>query len=160
MKKRTILCGKAGSGKDYFRKKLESRGFSYGISYTTRTPRAGEVDGKDYWFLSREDFISRIDKDFFYEYVEFNGWYYGTSNEQFFVEDDVFIMTPHGISLIKPEDRKTSLVIFLDIPMDIRRDRLHLRNDNNDSIERRIQADELDFQDFTDFDIRITNHNF
>lgn len=160
MKTRIILCGKAGSGKDFFRKKLESKGFRYGISYTTRPQREGEVDGKDYWFLSREDFLNRIEAGFFYEYVEFNGWFYGTSNVQFFVNDDVFIMTPHGISLIEPVDRKNSLIIFLDIPIEVRRERLKLRNDSSDLIERRIQADESDFSEFIDFDIRITNHNF
>lgn len=154
------MCGKAASGKDHMRKQLERRGYRYGISYTTRPPREGEVNGRDYWFLSREDFTKKIEEGFFYEYVEFNGWFYGTSNEQFYFTDDVFIMTPHGISLIKPEDRKTSFILFLDIPIEIRRERLSHRNDNNDSIERRIQADERDFANFEDFDIRITNHNF
>jgi len=48
--KRTVLVGKAASGKDHFRKVLENKGFKYAVSYTTRPPRTGEVEGKDYFF--------------------------------------------------------------------------------------------------------------
>ena len=48
--KRIILVGKAASGKDHLRKKFESRGFKYAVTYTTRPPREGEIDGKDYLF--------------------------------------------------------------------------------------------------------------
>ena len=50
--------------------------------------------------------------------------------------------------------------MYIDIPIEIRRERLGGRNDNNDTIERRIQADERDFASFTDFDIKLTDHNF
>jgi guanylate kinase len=159
-KSRIILCGKAASGKDHMRKVLESRGFRYGVSYTTRPPREGEVHGKDYFFLSKEEFEGLIDEGFFYEWVPFNGWYYGTSNEQWYVTDDVFIMTPKGIGHIKTEDRSTSFIIFLDMPIEVRRERLGNRNMPGDSMERRIEADEADFVGFEDFDIKITDPNF
>ena len=63
-KSRIILCGKAASGKDHMRKVLESRGIRYGVSYTTRPPREGEVHGKDYFFLSKEEFEGLIDEGF------------------------------------------------------------------------------------------------
>ena len=69
-------------------------------------------------------------------------------------------MTPKGISLIKPEDRKNSFIIYTDINMSIRRTRLVNRNMPGDTMERRIMADELDFADFTDYDLRITNEDF
>lgn len=100
-----------------------------------------------------------IENDEFYEYVEFNGWVYGTTNQQW-VEDDVFIMTPAGISKIKPEDRETCFIMFLDMSEDVRRERLSIRAMPGDTIDRRLEADEKDFKDFTDFDIRITNSNF
>jgi guanylate kinase len=159
-KSRIILCGKAASGKDHLRKILEGRGFNYGVSYTTRPPRKGEVDGKDYYFLEENEFKTLIEQGFFYEHVTFNGWYYGTSKEQWFNTDDVFIMTPSGIGKLHAADRKQSFIIFIDIPTDIRRERLSERNDNSDSIERRLAADDADFSTFTDFDIRITDHNF
>lgn len=159
-KSRIILVGKAASGKDHLRKILEGRGFKYGVSYTTRPPRPGEIDGKDYYFLEESEFQSLVEQGFFYEYISFNGWLYGTSKDQWNQTDDIFIMTPSGIGKIHAADRKHSFVIYIDIPQEIRRNRLMSRNDNNDSIERRLEADERDFLNFTDFDIKITDHNF
>lgn len=156
--KRIILVGRAASGKDHMRKLLESRGFKYAVSYTTRPPRSTEEDGKDYFFLSEEEFKAMIEKDEFYEHVSFNSWYYGTTKEQFY-NDDVFIMTPHGLSCVHPSDRKDSFVIFLDMDYDIRRERLSQRSDA-DTVERRLEADERDFSNFTDYDVRITNEDF
>lgn len=157
---RVVLCGKAASGKDHMRKVLESRGFTYGVSYTTRPPRPGEIDGKDYYFISLDEFEALLEYDYWYEWVEFNGWYYGTSRDQFYEDCDLFIMTPTGVSKIHPEDRKDTTVIYIDIDQDTRRQRLTGREMPGDSMERRIQADEDDFKQFTDFDIRITNPDF
>lgn len=156
--RRIVLVGRAASGKDYARKLFTDRNYNHAISYTTRPPRTGEVDGVDYFFLTEEKFKEMISNDEFYEYVAFNNWYYGTSNKQFY-SDDIFIMTPHGISAIKPEDREKSFIIYFDIPYEIRKERLMLRSDA-DSVERRLQADDSDFKDFTDFDLRITTPEF
>ena len=157
--KRIILVGKAASGKDHLRKRFESRGFKYAVSYTTRPPREGEIDGKDYIFLTDEEAKVLIESGFFYEYVIFNGWVYGTSVTQFYT-DDLFIMTPAGISHIKPEDRLTSFIIYTDIDIETREIRLKMRYMPGDSLERRIDADELDFTGFNDYDLRITNEDF
>jgi len=69
-------------------------------------------------------------------------------------------MTPGGISQITEEDRKKSFIIYLDTPMDIRRTRLTNRHMPGDNLQRRIEADEIDFADFTDYDLRITNADF
>ena len=160
MIKRIVLAGHAASGKDHARKVLESIGLEYGISYTTRPPRDGEVNGKDYHFLTKNQFERMIHKDKWYEYVTFNNWYYGTSNEQFHGGCQVFIMTPHGISLIKPEDRSETLIIFFNIPESIRRERLIGRNDNSDSIDRRMEADTKDFSKFIDWDIQVNDPKY
>jgi guanylate kinase len=157
--KRTIIVGKAASGKDHLRKRYESRGFKYAVTYTTRPPREGEVNGKDYVFISEDESKVLIESGFFYEYVIFNGWVYGTSVSQFY-SDDLFIMTPEGISRIKPEDRKNSFIIYVDIEMSMRMTRLTNRNMPGDNMDRRIKADELDFAEFTDYDLRITNPDF
>jgi guanylate kinase len=157
--KRIILVGKAASGKDNLRKRFESRGFKYAVSYTTRPPREGEVDGKDYIFISDDEAKVLIESGFFYEYVIFNGWVYGTSVTQFHT-DDLFIMTPAGISHIKPEDRVSSFIIYIDIYMFIRKKRLADRMMPGDTLTRRIEADELDFMEFNDYDLRITNEDF
>lgn len=157
--KRIILAGPGASGKDYMRKLLESRGFHYAVSYTTRPPRPGEVNGQDYFFITAEDCERMKRHDEFYEAIEFNGWTYGTSREQF-DEDDVFIMTPSGIAHISPEERKNCFIMYFDIPEDIRRERLAKREMPGDTLERRLVADRELFADFTDYDMKITDPNF
>jgi len=159
MSKRIILVGKAASGKDFLRKKFEDRGFKYAISYTTRPPREGEIDGKDYFFMTRANAQDMIDTGQFYEWVAFNNWIYGTTVDQF-EEDDLFIMTPSGLAHLSDDARKESLVIFFDIDEEIRRKRMLSRNMPGDSVDRRLEADRKDFENFTNYDIKITNHDF
>src|SRR5690606_39120675 len=54
----------------------------YSVSVTTRPPRAGEVDGKDYYFVNRPQFEEMIKQDRFLEYAEFVGSYYGTPKDK------------------------------------------------------------------------------
>lgn len=155
MKSRIIIVGKMAGGKDTLKNLLASRGFKPTVSFTTRPPREGEVDGESYYFITREDFERSIARGSMYEYVEFNGWYYGTTKKQM-ESDDVFIMTPHGVSKLKPEDRKNSWIIYLDVDEETQRRRALERGDMpGDNIERRIKADYEDFKDFTDYDSRI-----
>ena len=73
-KSRIILVGRGASGKDHMRKTLEKRGYRYAVSYTTRPPRAGEINGKDYFFIQPPDAQDMIDRGEFYEWVAFNNW--------------------------------------------------------------------------------------
>jgi len=158
-RKRVILVGKGGSGKDHARKVLEDIGFRYCVSHTTRPPRIGEIEGKDYYYISRDSASHHyIAKDLFYEYVIFNGWVYGTSREEFEIAD-LFIMTPSGISKIKPEDRDESFIIYFDIQEDVRKERLSERRDADD-VTRRLAADDSDFSEFKDFDFRVIDPLF
>ena len=157
---KVILVGKAAAGKDHMRKILSGRGFQYGISYTTRPPREGEIDGKDYFFLTYENFKRKINQGYWYEWIEFNGWYYGTSQRQFTTSCNLFIMTPKGIGHIDPVDRKECTIIYLNVDEKIRRKRLEAREMPGDSIDRRMDADNKDFENFTDFDLEINNSNF
>jgi guanylate kinase len=159
MHKRIILVARAASGKDFLREKFIERGFKQSISMTTRPPRPGEVHGKDYYFINNELAQRMIDHGDFYEYVYFNNWLYGTTKDQFNT-DDIFIMTPAGLSHVKPEDRKQSLVIYLDIPWEVRKERLEKRAMPGDTVQRRLEADDLDFKNFTDYDVRICNSDF
>jgi len=158
-KKRIVLIGKAASGKDHARKILEERGYPYQISYTTRPMRAGEVHGKDYYFIPEYKFQDLVKMNFFYEHVSFNGWQYGTSNAQMKTKGCIFIMTPSGLAHMSEEDRKESLVVCFDITEDVRRERLALRSDA-DTVDRRLEADRKDFEDFENYDIIINDPNF
>lgn len=76
-----VLSGPSGVGKGTVRKALFERddhNLVYSISMTTRKPRVGEVDGKDYFFVSKDEFEKRISENRFLEYAEFVGNYYGT----------------------------------------------------------------------------------
>ena len=76
-----IMSGPSGVGKGTIRKALfeiPDNNFCYSVSMTTRKPREGEVDGQDYFFVSREEFEKRIRENGFLEYAEFVGEYYGT----------------------------------------------------------------------------------
>jgi len=157
--KRLIFVGKAASGKDHARKVVEAAGAKYAVSYTTRPPREGEVNAKDYFFLDPAEFEHMINKDQMYEYVEFNGWYYGTTNKQM-DECNAFIMTPLGLSHLTPEDRKESFVVYFNIDELIRRERMEMRQGNADSVERRIIADEEDFSLYTNYDLVISDPNY
>lgn len=75
-----VLSGPSGAGKDtILGKLLEKRDdVNLSISYTTRTPRLGEVDGKDYHFVDKEVFQKAIDDGEMLEYACYCGNYYGT----------------------------------------------------------------------------------
>ena len=154
-----ILVGKAASGKDFLKSKMERKGFRTGVSHTTRPARPGEVDGADYHFIDDVKFIEMIGQEEFIEYMEFNGWFYGQTEEDFNASD-IMIMSKDGLDMLPKVYRDQCIVIYLDVPMDERLKRLSNRNDKNDSIERRITTDEKQFHGFTDYEIRITNPDF
>ena len=152
-----IICGPSSSGKDHFRKTLQTSGFKYAVPYTSRPKRDGEVEGIDYHFVEEAEFKNAVYENHIYVYSCFNGWYYGISNVQWKL-CNVFVLSPDSISKIPITDRKECSIIYLDISEETRRERLLKRGDMpGDSIERRFEADRKDFKDFKDFDFRITN---
>ena len=154
-----VLVGKAASGKDYLKNRLKNKGFKIGVSHTTRKPREGEQDGVDYHFIDENLFKQMIEEDQFVEYMHFNGWYYGQTKDDF-AEADVMIMSKDGLDILPEEYRNQCVVLYLDIDRKTRIERLNWRNDVNDTIARRLNADEEQFKGFKDFEIHITNPNF
>ena len=159
MANKIVLVGKAASGKDYLRTRLMDNGLRYGISYTTRDPRPGEVEGKDYYYITVPEFMKLIDAGEIIEYQIFNNWYYGISRDEF-EASDVMIMNAEAIEMLPEDIRKQCTVIYLDIPIEVRRERLMSRSDQQDPMENRIRLDEEQYANFTDYDIRITNPDF
>lgn len=156
--KRIILAGKGASGKDYLRSIIQSKGFKYSVSHTTRPPREGEVNGEDYYFVDLEEAKRMILSGSFIEHTLFNGWIYGTSRDEFF-RSELFILTPSGISQLSEKDRNESFIIYIDVDEETRRKRMSERRDA-DSTERRLEADEKDFRHFFDFDCIIRSSCF
>lgn len=78
-----VLSGPAGSGKGTVKDILLQREqFVYSVSKTTRLPRPGEVEGKQYSFVTKEAFRALIDEDGMLEYTEYCGNYYGTPKKE------------------------------------------------------------------------------
>lgn len=75
-----VLSGPSGTGKGTICKELlrSYPNLHYSISATTRPPRPGEINGQNYWFVSREQFQAMINNDELLEYAEVYGNYYGT----------------------------------------------------------------------------------
>ena len=75
-----IISGPSGVGKGTLVKLLieEDKTLALSVSCTTRSPRTGETDGKDYFFISKEEFLSRMEQDGFLESDEHFGNFYGT----------------------------------------------------------------------------------
>ena len=73
-------------------------------------------------------------------------WHYGLSKSEF-NKAQAFIMTPGEIKQIDEVTRKGCFVVYLDIDRSVRESRISGRNDNNDSVKRRLDADEIDFKE-------------
>lgn len=163
-----IILGKSGSGKDFLMRKLVEKGLKPGLKMTTRPMRKFEKQGITYSFVNDNQFTELINENKFLAYQTFNvtpegrepeNWYYGLTLQEF-NESQLFIMTPGEFSNIDEETRKNCFVVYLDIDRDVRESRLFKREDKNDSIIRRLDADEIDFKDFRDYDLRITDPDF
>ncbi|MDQ8043817.1 MAG: guanylate kinase [Solirubrobacteraceae bacterium] len=78
-----VITGPSGVGKGTLIRALRDRipELELSVSATTRNPRPGEENGRDYWFLSREDFERRIADGGFVEHAEYSGNRYGTLRE-------------------------------------------------------------------------------
>ena len=95
MNKIFVISGPSGSGKSTLIKKLtdEFECINFSVSHTTRKIREGEVDSKDYHFISREKFVNMIKNNLFAEWAEVHGELYGTSiNEIIEKSADEFIL--------------------------------------------------------------------
>ncbi len=84
-----VISGPSGVGKGTVVKELlkDSDEFALSISATTRQPREGEEDGVNYFFMTKEQFTTKIENDLMLEYAEYCGNYYGTPRE--YVENTV-----------------------------------------------------------------------
>ena len=79
-----VVSGPSGAGKDTIISKVAEQNNKVwiSISATSRSPRKGEEEGINYFFLSKEEFEDKIKKDYFLEYAEYAGNYYGTPKEK------------------------------------------------------------------------------
>jgi len=146
---RIILAGPAASGKDFIRNKFAEKGFSIDCSYTTRPIRNGEVNHKDYNFITKELFMTMIYENKFFEHVEHGEYFYGTGLHEW-KTSDVFIMETEGIKQLSAIDRKESVIIYVTAPRILRIQRMRdERGWDNKTIVTRLK---LDIEKFRGFD--------
>lgn len=162
-----VFSAPSGSGKTTILKHLLERipELEFSISATTRAPRGQEVDGKDYYFLSVEDFKSNVQKDNFVEWEEvYASCYYGTlKSEPERIWDKghtvVFDVDVKGGVSLKRIYGDNALLIFVMPPsVKVLRERLIGRStDAPEVIEQRVAKAELELTFAKDFDKILIN---
>jgi guanylate kinase len=153
---KVIILGPSGSGKTFLKDYLRNQGYHVNVSCTSRPRREGEIAGRDYFFVDKKFF----EQNEWIEMQSYNYWYYGTL-KKFWNDAQVFIMNRKAIEQLR-EARllDEAFIIYLDIEKEIRVRRLIKRNDSNDSVERRIKADEEEYEDFNLCNLKVCDENF
>ncbi len=143
-----IFCGPSGSGKTTLARMMLALfpRLSFSVSATTRKIRDGEKEGVDYFFMSREEFLRRVNNGEFLEYEENHGEFYGTllsevaqlGHEGKIVVFDVDV---RGALNLKKKFGKNAVSIFAHAPLPVLRKRLGLRaTETEDEIRKRLET--------------------
>lgn len=161
-----IVSGPSGSGKSTVTKIVKDKlNIPLSISATTRNPRDGEIDGKDYFFLSKEEFKNKIANDEFYEYAEVHGNYYGTLKKT--VEENldkglnvILEIDVQGALIAKEKKKDAVLVFFRTKDMAILEKRLRDRKtDSEEVIQTRLKNAETELKYEDEYNYTIINEN-
>ncbi|MFQ5442169.1 MAG: guanylate kinase [Thermodesulfobacteriota bacterium] len=160
-----IISGPSGAGKTtLYRKAIESfSDLRHSVSYTTRGPRAGDVNGVDYWFVDDAVFDAMIDNNAFLEYAHIHGKRYGTSKK------DLEAILAKGLNVILEIDVQGAVhmrerlaggvyIFILPPSIDVCRQRLSARGkDSPEDIEKRLQAALDEIRSASQYDYLIIN---
>ncbi|MBQ3634792.1 MAG: guanylate kinase [Bacteroidales bacterium] len=162
-----IFSAPSGSGKSTIINHLLELGLplEFSISATSRKPRGEEQDGKEYYFLTTEEFRKRIDEDKFVEYEEvYSGCYYGTlwseveriKNKGNVIVFDVDVVGGLNLKKIFKDD---ALTIFIQPPSieELRRRLIGRGTDSMEKIEQRVAKAAIELEKSKDFDRIVVN---
>ncbi len=164
-KKLVILTGPSGVGKGTVIKEILNKDTNIwlSISATTRSPRKGEKNGENYYFIKEENFKEMIDKRLFLEWAKFAGNYYGTPlssvNEK--IQEGYIVLLEievEGAKQIK-EKFPDSLSIFILPPSKAELER-RIRNrgtEKEEAINRRLTRSTYEIASSDQFDFKVTN---
>lgn len=140
-----ILSAPAGTGKTTLVQRLvnEFPVVVASVSYTTRAPRSGEMNGLHYHFVDKAEFLNRIAKDEFIEYVQLYGDYYGTSRvwleEQLDQGKHVFLVIDTQGALLLKEKIKATYIFVSPPSLEVLKERLMVRKtESQDVIQKRL----------------------
>jgi guanylate kinase len=161
-----ILCSPSGAGKTTLTKYLLEQlpDFTFSISHTTRKPRAGEVDGREYHFVDRKRFCELIEQGAFAEWAEVHSHLYGTSVAE--IERArgegkrgiVFDVDYQGARQIKAKLPHATGIFVLPPSMQELRRRLEARGtEDRASIERRYERARIEIEHYGFFDYLVVN---
>ena len=147
-----VLIGKQGSGKTTLINEFEKdQKYKRVVGCTTRPRRGNEVEGQDYYFYTKEEFIRNTTENNFLEYQEHRGWFYGTLKESIVKEDEkenVLILTYKGYKKLK-EEYPNVKAIYIKVDFYSRFKKvLETRSDKLEAIRREIK-DMIDFSFIT-----------
>ncbi|XP_055077126.1 guanylate kinase 1b isoform X2 [Periophthalmus magnuspinnatus] len=150
-----VLSGPSGAGKSTLMKRLmkDHEGlFGFSVSHTTRNPRPGEEDGKDYHFSTKEAMKQGIDNGDFIENAEFSGNMYGTSKaavEDVLAKNVICILDVdiQGVRRIKETDLNPIYISVQPPSMEILENRLRDRQtETEESLQKRLEAARIDME--------------
>lgn len=161
-----VISGPSGVGKGTIRKALfqiPDNNFCYSVSMTTRKPRAGEVDGVDYFFVTREQFEQAIREGKLLEYAEFVGELYGTPLfyiEQKMSEGKEVIIEIEVQGALQVREKMPDAVFVFIVPPSKKalEDRLKNRGTETDStIQQRLMKAEREYNLAYKYDYIVVN---
>jgi guanylate kinase len=163
-----IVCAPSGAGKTSLVAELlrRDRNVRLSVSHTTRAPRPGEQEGRDYHFVSRAAFESMIERAEFLESAEVHGNLYGTSqgwiDQQRARDADIVLEIDwQGAQQVRKLIQEAIGIFILPPSPDALRRRLVERGqDSNEVIERRVRAAQGEIAHLAEFDYVIINNNF
>jgi guanylate kinase len=160
-----VFAAPAGGGKSTvigrLRKAHPDWGFS--VSATTRSPRPGEMDGREYYFLAREEFLRRVAVGEFLEHEEVHGEHYGTliapTRERLEGgETVIFDLDVKGALNLKAHFPEALSIFLLPPSRDVLRQRLEARNtESPELVERRLARADMELALAPRFDAQIVN---
>lgn len=157
-----VISGPSGVGKVTIVSRLINNGLGiYSVSMTTRNKRKGEIDGKDYFFLSKDEFLDNIKKDNLFEYAIYNNNYYGTPKDFVFnnINDGknvIAIVDVQGAMKIESK-YSDALSIFIMPPSfeELEKRLINRGTDSMDNIKNRLEIakKEISYSDKYDYTI-------
>ena len=163
-----IVSAPSGAGKTTLCRELVAslEDLSFSVSYTTRQPRPGEVNNRDYTFVGREEFLSMITRDEFIEWAEVHGALYGTSKKRLddimdSGADVVLDIDTQGAMQIRKKYQAGTYIFVLPPSMEILRQRLEKRmTDSEEAIQKRLRTSVSEIRTYLEYDYVIINDIF